>query len=180
VPEARVRETEDGFHVESEGWFVLNLDGARATRLDPFGKAVGFESKEHRFPHFGINVRVLEAGEPNSLYHGEDAQEAFLVLSGECILIVEEQERRLRAWDFVHLPPGTPHVVVGAGDGPCAVLMAGARFDPEVVEYPASEVAARYGAAVSESTNDSAKAYAEFKRPPRFERLSWPPPRGGD
>jgi len=50
------------------------------------------------------------------MYHGEDAQEDFLVLAGECILIVEGQERPLRTWDFVHCPPWTEHVFVGTGD----------------------------------------------------------------
>ena len=41
------------------------------------------------------------------MHHRENAQEGFLVLSGECLLIVEEEERRLRAWDFFHCPGGT-------------------------------------------------------------------------
>jgi quercetin dioxygenase-like cupin family protein len=50
-------------------------------------------------------------------------QEGFLVLSGECTLIVEEEERPLRQWDYFHCPADTRHVIVGAGDGPCAILM---------------------------------------------------------
>ncbi len=61
------------------------------------------------------------------MYHGEEDQEDFLVLYGECLLIVEGEERRLEAWDFVHCPPYTRHVFVGAGDGPCAILMVGGR-----------------------------------------------------
>ena len=48
----------------------------------------------------------------------ESNQEDFLVLAGECLLLVEGEERPLRAWDFVHCPPGTEHIFVGAGDGP--------------------------------------------------------------
>ncbi len=51
------------------------------------------------------------------MYHWETEQEAFLVLAGEAPLIVEGEERPLRQWDFVHLPPETNHVIVGAGDG---------------------------------------------------------------
>jgi uncharacterized cupin superfamily protein len=65
-------------------------------------------------------------GESNALYHAESAQEGFLVLAGECRAVVEGRERRLRQWDYLHCPPGTAHVLIGDGDGPCAILMVGA------------------------------------------------------
>ena len=74
----------------------------------------------------GINIGVLEPGQPASMYHRENDQEDFLVLSGECLAIIEGSERPLRAWDFVHCPPGTEHIFVGAGDGPLANLGLGA------------------------------------------------------
>jgi uncharacterized cupin superfamily protein len=95
------------------------------------------------------------------MYHGEDIQEDFLVLSGECLLLVEGQERRLQAWDFVHCPAWTEHVFVGAGDGPCAVLMVGARPDVGVV-YPVADVALRHGAGVTRETRSPDEAYAPF------------------
>ena len=52
------------------------------------------------------------------MYHWEADQEDFLVLSGEALLIVEGEERPLKAWDFVHFPPKAEHTIVGAGDGP--------------------------------------------------------------
>ena len=67
-------------------------------------------------------MQILQPGQPNCLYHSEPVQEDFLVLHGECLVILEGEERRLRQWDFVHCPPGAEHVFVGAGDGPCAVL----------------------------------------------------------
>ena len=91
-------------------------------------------------------------GEPNCLYHSESQQEAFLVLSGEGKLLVEGEERPIRQWDFVHCPAGTEHVFVGAGDGPCAILMIGARTPDEQLLYPVSELAARYGASAEEET----------------------------
>jgi uncharacterized cupin superfamily protein len=93
------------------------------------------------------------------------------VLVGECIAIVEEQERRLKAWDFVHCPRGTRHIFVGAGDGPCAILMVGARR-PGLL-YPVSEIAARYGASVQQPTTTSREAYAGD--PPFTDaRFPWP------
>jgi uncharacterized cupin superfamily protein len=134
-----------------------------------------FEAADAQFPDFGINVHVLAPGEPNAQYHAEGVQEGFLVLAGECTLIVEEHERTLRAWDYAHFPAGTRHVVVGAGDGPCAVLMIGRRDADAPVRYPVSEVAARHGASVTEPTDSPAEAYASW--PSRFtpERFPWPP-----
>ena len=76
------------------------------------------------------------------------------MLSGECTLLVEGEERLLRPWDFFHSPAGTEHIFVGAGDGPCVILMAGARLENEQLHYPVSELAARYGASVKEETSD--------------------------
>ena len=41
----------------------------------------------------GFYINVLLPGQPNGMYHGESGQEDFLVLSGECILILEGEER---------------------------------------------------------------------------------------
>ena len=113
------------------------------------------------FEQVGYSLAVLEPGKPSGMYHAESGQEDFPVLSGECIAIVEEQERVLRQWDFLHCPPWTKHVFVGAGDGPCVVLMAGARVDGGIV-YPVSEVAARHGASVETETTSPHEAYARF------------------
>lgn len=119
-----------------------------------------------RFTELGIGFHVIWPGQPNALYHAESAQENFLVLSGECLLLVEGQERPLRAWDFVHCPPGTEHVFVGAGSGPCVLVMAGRRGLPgKSIVYPANELARRHGAGVDEETTSAQEAYAGFERP---------------
>ena len=161
IPEARLARTEQGLVPEGEGWFVVNAREARWWHTDALGRAVTFEG-EPRFAEVGVNVHVLEPGQPNCMYHGEDCQEDFLVLSGECLLLVEGEERRLRAWDFVHCPPWTEHVFVGAGSGPCAVLMIGRRNPDGGVRYPVAEVALRRGAGVEQETASPAEAYARF------------------
>ena len=95
------------------------------------------------------------------MYHGENAQENFLVLAGEGILIVESEERPLKAWDFVHCPPWTKHVIVAAGSDPLVVLAVGARHEPEGLLYPVDETALKHGAGVSQETTDGDEAYAE-------------------
>src|ERR1700755_2673510 len=107
-------------------WFVVNVADAPAMRHEVGGVVVNLEPERGLFTDLAINVRVLEPGQPSSMYHAENGQEGFLVLAGEGLAIVEGQERTLRAWDFLHCPPETEHVIVGAGDGPCAVLMVGA------------------------------------------------------
>jgi uncharacterized cupin superfamily protein len=126
------------------------------------------------FGQIGYTLVVLHPGEPSALYHLEPNQEDFLVLSGECLAIIEGEERRLRAWDFVHCPPGTEHVFVGAGDGPAAILMVGARGDDQGVHYPVSEAASRHDASVERETSDPAEAYAPWGGYSPAENR-WPP-----
>ena len=120
---------------------------------------------------------MLEPGEPNAKYHSEEAQEDFLVLHGECLVILDGEERPLRAWDFVHCPAGTEHVFVGAGEGPCAILMVGSRRPDAGTEYPVNETAARYGASAPKATNSSSEAYADWSEELVETRLAWPPAR---
>jgi uncharacterized cupin superfamily protein len=178
VSEARLEDNGHGLGPAGDGWFVLNVRDARWVTTTTFGAGCDFESKEVSFSQLGINIAVLEPGEPNCLYHSESQQEDFLVLHGECRLLVEGEERPLRAWDLVHCPPGVEHVFVGAGDGPCAILMVGARTPDERVVYPVSELAARYGASAEAETPDPREAYArfgepEFGKPAYWEQLPW-------
>jgi uncharacterized cupin superfamily protein len=172
--EATLQDTPYGRNPAEEGWFVLNLGDALAVRNEVKGGAVyPLEPQGQPFKGLGVNVHVVWPGEPTAMYHSEGVREAFLVLSGECTLIVEEQERPLRQWDFFHCPAGTRHIFVGAGDGPCAILMMGARPD-EPLHYPVSEVAAKHGASVAQETPNPDEAYADW--PGEFvpARLPWP------
>ena len=178
MAEARLDDSGSGLVPTDDGWFVVNVRDAEWWTSKAFGSGTVFESQQFSFPRVGINIAVLEPGQPNCLYHSESQQEAFLVLSGECRLLVDGTERLLRPWDFFHCPAGTEHVFVGAGEGPCAILMAGERSDEERLLYPASELAARYGASAEEDTPDPKKAYAPFERPQRgrpdyWSRLPW-------
>ena len=111
---------------------------------------------------------VLGPGEPIGMYHWEADQEDFLVLSGQALLIVEGAERPLRQWDFVHCPAGTNHMIVGAGDAPCAVLAVGAREHQAGAGwggYTVNDVALRHGAGVEQETTDADEVYARFPAP---------------
>ena len=178
VPEAQLDDSGSGLVPASDGWFVVNVRDAEWWTSKTFGSGCVFETREFSFPQFGFNVNVVEPGESNCLYHSESQQEAFLVLSGECRLLVEGGERLLGPWDFFHCPAGTEHVFVGAGNGPCVILAAGARTENEQLFYPASELAAKYGASAEDATPDPNQAYAPFERPERgrpayWERLPW-------
>lgn len=180
MPEAQLRDSGSGLAPVTEGWFVVNVRDAEWWFAESRGARCSFENEygdpQIEFDQLGINLSVLEPSQA-SMYHAETNQEAFLVLSGECTLIVEGEERRLRPWDFFHAPPWTEHAFVGAGDGPCVILMAGSRTGPGV-RYPVSELAAQYAACVAEETSDPEQAYANAEwfrrqRPPCWNRLPW-------
>jgi uncharacterized cupin superfamily protein len=186
VAEAPLEQTEAGLVASGAGWFVVNARDARWVHREGRGAVLSFtgwwetddEAEWRRvvsFPQFGVNLFVLAPGDLMSVYHGEDAQEDFLVLSGRCVLIVEGQERQLEAWDFLHCPPWTEHTIVGAGEGPCVVLATGSR-GADGIRFPFDEAAAKYGASAERDTSDGGEAYERF--PPGREtsyRDGWLP-----
>jgi uncharacterized cupin superfamily protein len=178
VPESKLEKTEHGLVPSGEGWFVLNMRYAEWRHVNGRGAVciVGddFEG-ERRFEQLGLNPFVLRPGEPMAMYHWEADQEAFLVVSGEAVLVVEGEERQLRAWDFVHCPPKTKHVIIGAGCGPCLVIAIGGR-EHDLLGFTVDDVAKRYGASVEEETTDGGAAYAALPgREPTAYRDGWLP-----
>jgi len=140
-------------------WFVVNARDARWV-WNEMGGYCNFEDGDVRFEQVGINLNALHPGVPMAMYHEEPGQEDFLILEGEALLIVEGVERPLKAWDFVHCPPHTKHVIVGAGEGPSLVLAVGARKGQ--ASYPVDEAAVRRGAGVETETSSPKVAYAKY------------------
>jgi uncharacterized cupin superfamily protein len=189
VDEARLEEVGSGLAPVSEGWFVVNVRDAAWLTNEAFGARCVFEGDKPvlrnrpdlegaRFAQLGITLCVLEPGRPSGLYHAETNQEDFLVLAGECVVLVEDEEKPLRAWDFLHCPPGTAHAFVGAGDGPSVILMAGARTRKKEMIYPSSDRARAHVAGVENETSSPAEAYATLphwqpRRPDGWEGLPW-------
>jgi uncharacterized cupin superfamily protein len=179
VPEARLEQTDAGLGAADDGWFVVNARENRWYHAEGRAALCDLEG-DAPFPQIGINISVLQPGESLGLYHWEADQEDFLVLSGQALLLVEEQERPLRQWDFVHCPAHTKHIVVGAGSGPSVILAVGARVDSVDNEdwggYPVSEVAARHGLSVEQETSKPDEAYASWnRRQPTRYRDGWLP-----
>src|SRR5216117_3652758 len=166
TPEAPLRSTKHGLVADVDGWFVLNARDSRWRDAGPLGKFCNFEGKRP-FRQLGLNLNVLEPGQPMGLYHRERAQEGFLVLAGECLLLVEGEERSLKAWDFFHCPGGTEHIIVGAGDGPAVVLAVGARGGRSGLVYPVEAAALERRAGVERETTKPAEAYGGFSDWPR-------------
>jgi uncharacterized cupin superfamily protein len=189
VEEARLEELDPGLAPVTDGWFVVNVQNAAWLTNDAFGARCVFEGDTpvlrrrpdldaQKFADVGFTLAVVSPGQPSGLYHAESNQEDFLVLFGECLLLVEGQERQLRAWDFVHCPPGTEHVFVGAGEGPCVIFMTGGRTREKSIVYPRSELARRHGAGVETETSLPSDAYAPFPhwqlgRPGSSQELPW-------
>jgi uncharacterized cupin superfamily protein len=177
VEEARLEDTGGGLAPATEGWFVVNVRDASWLTNDVLGACCVFEGGTVDFPELGFTIAVLEPGQSGGRYHRESNQEDFLVLAGECVLLIEGEERRLMAWDFVHCPPNTEHTFVGAGEGPCLIFMTGARTAEHHVVYPRSELALRHGAGVETETSTPAEAYAPFPKwqpdKPDFSGMPW-------
>ncbi len=169
IPEIPLRETKFGSVADGDGWFVINARASRWRDAGHFGCYCNFEGRRP-FRQLGVNVSVLQPGQPIGLYHRERAQEGFLVLSGECLLLVEGQERTLRAWDFFHCPGGTDHMIVGAGEGPSVVLAVGGRGGRKGIVYPVDALALAHDAGVEEETTKPAEAYRPF---PAFSRCRY-------
>ena len=166
IDEARLEEVGAGLAPTTPGWFVVNAANAAWVRNDAFGARCVFESSPRvlaerpgadpqMFAETGFTLAVLEPGKPSGMYHAESTQENFLVLSGTCVLLIEGEERRLRAWDFVHCPPGTNHIFVGTGDDPCVIFMTGARREDGTINYPVAEAALAHGAGVEQRRGPS-------------------------
>ena len=177
IPEAQLEGTDAGRVAKGDGWFVLNAKDTRWYHAD--GRAAHCDLEgDAEFDQLGINIVALGPGQPMAMYHWEADQEDFLVLTGEALLIIEGEERPLRAWDFVHCPRNTNHVIIGGGDGPCVVVAVGARDqsvdNPNWGGYPVDETARRHGAGVDVATSEPSAAYARFtKRQPVRYRSDW-------
>src|SRR5579859_2482584 len=186
VPEARLERVASGLAPVTPGWFVVNTaDAAWVANDEGFGGVCIFESDdfvlrgrpdltEYVKPGAGFTIRVLLPGRPAPLYHAESVDENFLVLTGECVAVIENQERPLRPWDFVHCPPMTGHTFVNTGSEPCVILATGNRRDDLERVYPRSEVALRHEAGVeSDTTAPERQGSWEVKRPSFWGELPW-------
>ena len=178
VTEARLERVASGLAPVTPGWFIVNTADAAWVTNEWFGGVCIFESDdfvlrgrpdltEYVKPHAGFTIRVVPPGQPMALYHAESVQEDFLVLMGECTLIIEDQERSLRAWDFVHCPPMTGHTFVATESGPCVILATGNRRDDLERVSPRSEAALRYDA------GPERRGRWEVRRPEHWDELPW-------
>jgi mannose-6-phosphate isomerase-like protein (cupin superfamily) len=185
IDEARLERIASGLVPVTPGWFVVNTADAAWVNNEAYGGVCIFESDDiflqgrpdltqYEKPEAGFTIRVVPPGQPVGLYHAESVQEDFLILMGECVLVIEDQERHLKAWDFVHCPPLTGHTFIATGDGPCVILATGNRRDDFEVVEGGSEVAHRYdaGSAVV-TTEPERRGRWEVRHPERWDELPW-------
>jgi len=184
VQEAHLEQVASGLAPVSPGWFVVNARDAAWVTNDAYQGVCIFESDEFVLrgrpdlteyvkPYAGFTLRVIQPGR-GGLYHAESVQEDFLVVHGECLLIVEDEERQLRTWDFVHCPPMTGHTFITTGDVPCVLIATGNRRDDLERVYPRSETALRHDASSEVDTHDPVRRGTwEVKRPERWSELPW-------
>jgi uncharacterized cupin superfamily protein len=175
--EARIEDTEHGRVPADDGWWILNVGEMAWATVPGGGTWCTFEAPGAPSKMLGIGIHVLPPGETPGFYHLESDQEGFLVLAGECLAIVEGQERRMGPWDYLHCPPGTAHITIGAGEQGAAILMVGTRSEHHETRYLPDPAAARHGAAVAAETDSPREAYRD--RPPIVPaRAAWPAEQG--
>ena len=179
MPGAQLEDFGSGLTPVTQGWFVVNVCDAEWWFSERRGARCAFESEYGdppvEFAQFGINVTVLEPGQ-TGLYHAESNEEAFLVLSGECALLVEDEERR-RGPGLLPLFPVDRARLRGRGRG--AVCDPDGRFalgDGSALPGVGARGALRRS--VAEETSDWTQAYATVERfrrerPPNWARLPW-------
>jgi uncharacterized cupin superfamily protein len=175
VHEAEIERTPEGKVAAGDGWFVLNVGEMAWETVPGAGAWLDFGAPDAD-PRMGVHIHVLQPGEAFGYYHAEAAEEGFLVLSGECIAVIENEERRMRRWDYFYSAPGTAHVIVGAGDEASVILMFGSPDPTRKVEWIANETAARHGASVARTTGRDTEAYGEPL--PEVVRVRAPSPVG--
>ena len=134
---------------------------------------VNFEGRDHPFTEFGLGIHVLQPGQPNGKYHAEAVQEDFLVLSGECVCLIEGEERRLKAWTSSTAAGDAPHLRrratgLARSSWPAPGARAGRSTTPD-------ELARRYGASAPEATDAPPEAYRDWTRTFEPVRGDWPP-----
>ena len=185
ITEARLERLASGLAPVTPGWFIVNTADAAWTNNECYGGVCIFESDNvvlqgrpdltaYEKPHAGFTIRVVPPGKPSALYHAESVQEDFLILLGECTLIIEDQERHLRAWDFVHCPPMTSHAFVATETGPCVILATGNRSDDLELVSRRSEAALRYDAGTEVDMSEPARRGRwEVQRPRHWDELPW-------
>jgi uncharacterized cupin superfamily protein len=185
VTEARLERVASGLAPVTPGWFVVNTADAAWVNNEWSGGVCIFESDDYVLrgrpdlteyvkPNAGFTIRVVPPGHPSGGYHAESVDENFLILMGECVLIIEDQERHLRTWDFVHCPPMTAHAFVATEAGPCVILATGNRRDDLERVRPLSEVALRYDAVSdADTTNPERRGPWKVERPRHWDELPW-------
>jgi uncharacterized cupin superfamily protein len=159
IPEAKLVQSPEGITPQGDGWYILNAKDARWSKNEKFGQSCGFEG-DKRFSQYGFNIHIIKPDQPSCHYHGEDDQEDFLVLKGQCKLIIEGQERLLKEWDFLHCPKWARHVFVGTGTEPCVIVMTGGRAGHGVT-YPVNDLVKKYDACPPTETNSPKESYSD-------------------
>jgi hypothetical protein len=180
VPEAQLEDFGSGLTPVTQGWFVVNVRDAEWWFAERRGARCAFESEYGdppvEFAQLGINVTVLEPDRRSSTTPSRTRRRSSS-FQGSARCSSRMRSDACGPWDFFHSSPWTAHAFVGAGEGPCVIVMIGSRSGPGV-HYPVSELAARYGASVAEETSDWRQAYATVERfrrerPPNWARLPW-------
>jgi len=151
-PGAPFEATDKGLVPAGEGWLALNVREARGRQPRGGGESVCPSRATRSSPGRSQSLRARAGVSRSGCTTGKPTRKNFLVLSGEALLIIEREERRIAAVGFVHCPPETKRIIVGGEDAACVLLAVGAReHQPRAAwgGYTVDEAARPHGVATA-------------------------------
>lgn len=108
-------------HLKDLPWVDVTYAGTQAK----FGQVKDLENT-FGMRRFGIDVQRLRPGDQNSPYHTHDEEdELFLVLEGNCKLLLDGTHYDLQQGDCVYTKPGQAHCFYNDGLEDCLLLVSG-------------------------------------------------------
>jgi uncharacterized cupin superfamily protein len=123
---------------------IVNIEKVSFERWshgDRFEFEVGWVGNALGSRKLGFNVTVIPPGKSAWPFHAHHAnEEMFFVLEGRGSIRIGESSHKIRAGDFISLPPGreSAHQIVNDSNAPLRYLAVSTMEAPDVAEYPDS------------------------------------------
>ena len=121
---------------------VRGGDGPRRELRYGRGEVERIADSELGARHLDLHVNVLRPGVAAGPYHRHsNAENAYYVLSGDVLVVIDEAEHRLGPGDSAFIPPGVAHSVTNMGEREARLIEIYAPPDPDFVEVAAGTTA---------------------------------------
>lgn len=106
---------------------TVPMKGDRGEQIRLVNADIGAEALD-------VHLNRLDVGEPGGLYHHHtQADNVYIVKSGEGTLVADGETHTIRADDVIYIPAGMKHSLTNKGDQPFEIFEiyapAGSKFD---------------------------------------------------